>query len=54
MDDCHDIDRAATAGYASFSTGAKMPRWVVNDEILVMAWNVGHRQAADNAANRKR
>ena len=54
MDDGYDIDRAATAGYQSFSTGAKMPRWVANDELLAMAWDIGRRQAADNAANRNR
>lgn len=54
MDDCYDIDRAATAGYESFATGATMPRWVASDAMLVMAWNVGRRQAADKAASRKR
>lgn len=53
MDDCYDIDRAATAGYEAFSTGAKIPRWAANDEMLAMAWSAGRRQAADKAASRK-
>lgn len=48
--DYAEIDRAALAGFESYSTGVKMPRWVVCDELLVSAWRCGHRQAVDKAA----
>lgn len=43
------IDRAATAGYESFRSGALMPAWVAGDELLASAWHCGRRQAADRA-----
>lgn len=45
-----DIDRAATAGYEAYRTGAGMPAWVGRNELLVAAWHCGRRQAADKAA----
>lgn len=46
------IDRAATEGFQAFSTGAKVPAWVMQDELLQSAWHCGRRQAADKAQSR--
>ena len=43
------IDEAATAGFNSFVTSAKMPLWIAEDELFASAWHCGFRQAEDKA-----
>lgn len=50
--DHQDVDRAAVAGFDSFATGKRMPSWVLKDQLLIDAWNIGRRQAADRAGSR--
>lgn len=50
--DHRDVDRAAIAGFDSFATGKRMPSWVLKDQMLTDAWNIGRRQAADRAGSR--
>lgn len=49
-----EIDRAATAGFDSYSNGNRIPGWVVKDDILAAAWACGRRQAADRSADGSR
>jgi len=50
--DHQDVDRAAVAGFDSFATGKRMPSWVLKDQMLTDAWNIGRRQAAERAGSR--
>lgn len=43
------IDEAAFAGFDAFSSGARMPAWVADNDLLCMAWQAGRRQAEDKA-----
>ena len=52
MLDYSKIDRAAHAGFDAFTSGKPMPRWVLKEQILADAWNLGRRQAADKARSR--
>jgi hypothetical protein len=47
-----EIDRAAQAGFNAYTTGKRMPSWVIGDGLLESAWNCGRRQAADNAISK--
>ncbi len=49
MFDYAEIDRAAQAGFDAFTTGKRMPAWVLKDQMLADAWSLGRRQAADKA-----
>lgn len=49
MFDYSEIDRAALEGYAAFVSGARLPTWVLHEQVLVDAWTLGKRQAADKA-----
>ena len=53
MMDYAELDRAAFAGFDAFATGARMPAWVLAEEILTSASHCGHRQAADKAPTHK-
>lgn len=47
--DYAEIDRAAQAGFDAFTSGKRMPVWVLKDQMLADAWSIGRRQAADRA-----
>lgn len=48
--DFSPIDRAALDGFASFTSGKKMPAAVAQDQMLCDAWNIGRRQASEAKA----
>lgn len=43
------IDDAALQGLESHATGAPMPGWIRDDDLLACAWRAGRTQAADKA-----
>lgn len=51
MFDYTEIDRAAAAGLKAFTSGAQIPAWVLKDQVLIDAWNVGRRQAQRQSVN---